>query len=88
MCLHLVNLAVPRSNVKKLLSGGAKILKNLEEETGTTHSHSSLDCGLQCRSVHAMAVAPFPFESISCNLRQIDRQKSKREITIKSFLKT
>ena len=59
MSLHLVNLAVPRSNVKKLLSGGAKILKNLEEETGTTHSHSSLHCSLQSRCVHAIAIAHF-----------------------------
>ena len=42
MCLHLVNVAVPRYQAKKLLSGGAKILKNLEEETGKTLSHSSL----------------------------------------------
>jgi len=31
----VVNVAVPRYHVKKLLSGGAKVLKNLEEETGT-----------------------------------------------------
>lgn len=38
MCLHLVNVAVPRYHVKKLLSGGAKVLKNLEEETGRVPS--------------------------------------------------
>ena len=46
MCLHLVTVAVPRYQAKKLFSGGAKVLKNLEEETGKTLSHSSLHCSL------------------------------------------
>lgn len=37
MCLHLVNIAVPRYHVKKLLGVGGKVLKNLEEETGETY---------------------------------------------------
>ena len=75
MCLHLVNVAVPRYQAKKLLSGGAKILKNLEEETGKTLSHSSLHCSVYCWGLHAISIARFPFESISCSFRRIARKK-------------
>ena len=59
MRLHLETVVVPRNNVKKLLGAGAKVLKNLEEETGKSHSHSSLHCNLRRWCVHAR----FPFES-------------------------
>ena len=69
MCIHLVNVAVPRYQAKKLLIGGAKVLKNLEEETGKIYSHSSLHCSLQCWGLHAIAIARFRFESIICSWR-------------------
>lgn len=52
MCFHLVNVSVPRYHVKKLLGAGAKVLKNLEEETGTTQWHSFLYCSLWRYYVH------------------------------------
>ena len=78
MCLHLVSVTVPRYHAKKLLSGGAKVLKNLEEETGKTRSYSSLHCNLQCWCVHAIAIARVPFHPVCCSLRLIQKKVRKK----------